>query len=614
MKELRKYAIILVRVSTTIQDFEPQIKDLENYAKSKGYNVFHRIETKETGLADLKDKQGFEELKSFIKVNPQYNTIFATEMSRLGRRQSILHQIKEWLISNKIQLYLKDTTYSLYDDNGLISAAGEVMFTLFGYFAESEMKTKKERFKRAKTLLNSQGFSISGKRLFGYDREKDLEVKKNRYVINKVESEEIRNIFNWYAYSLQDNNEETSISSIVLECKKLNYSKYTHSKRNMNKLLKEEGYTGRKITKNKRKNPNYIEGENEDKYVTTSSILVYPQIISDELFLKVQEKMKLKNTNVDKSTKHLTILAKILICKGCGRYFTGQYRFDIDGGSRSAYRCSYTRGVRSCNNEKSISMRLIDSTIWSFIKSDISTLWNFIINNNQNKKDYDSQIKNLENLIQENLNILTRLNKRYQSMVYLNEEQEYQSQLEYIKTANKIRSETSQYENAINKINEEKIRSEKTLNDKYFEKILTDISDIEGSKNRIREIINLFIDELILIHQDKRYSVIKVKLKDNITSNGDNYSTLNYYTTIVIDKRETNKIKLVKALNLVEYRDNQLYVNDVELEIGEAFKLKSTTKDKLVQQIKNKNPYDFLFKEVEYIKLSFYKKGDSLLI
>jgi hypothetical protein len=118
-------------------------------------------------------------------------------------------------------------------------------------------------------------------------------------------------------------------------------------------------------------------------------------------------------------------LAKILICKGCGRYFTGQYRFDIDGGSRSAYRCSYTRGVRSCNNEKSISMRLIDSTIWSFIKSDISTLWNFIINNNQNKKDYDSQIKNLENLIQENLNILTRLNKRYQSMVYLNEEQEY---------------------------------------------------------------------------------------------------------------------------------------------------------------------------------------------
>jgi hypothetical protein len=199
-------------------------------------------------------------------------------------------------------------------------------------------------------------------------------------------------------------------------------------------------------------------------------------------------------------------------------------------------------------------------------------------------------------------------------MVYLNEEQEYQSQLEYIKTANKIRSETSQYENTINKINEEKIRSEKTLNDKYFEKILTDISDIEGSKNRIREIINLFIDEIILIHQDKRYSVIKVKLKDNITSNADNYSTLNYYTTIVIDKRETNKIKLVKALNLVEYRDNQLYVNGVELEIGEAFKLKSTTKDKLVQQIKNKNPYDFLFKEVEYIKLSFYKKGDSLLI
>jgi DNA invertase Pin-like site-specific DNA recombinase len=613
MKELTKYAIILVRVSTTIQDFEPQIKDLENYAKSKGYNVFHRIETKETGLADLKDKQGFEELKSFIKGNPQYNTIFATEMSRLGRRQSILHQIKEWLISNKIQLYLKDTTYSLYDENGLISAAGEVMFTLFGYFAESEMKTKKERFKRAKTLLNAQGFSISGKRLFGYDREMDLEVKKNRYVINKIEAEEIRNIFNWYAYGFEHKNEETSISSIVLECKKLNFSKYTHSKRNMNKLLKEDGYTGSKITNNKRKNPNYIEGENEDKYLTTSSILVYPQIVSDELFLKVQERMRLKNTNVDKSTKHITILAKILTCKECRRYFTAQYRFDNDGRSRSAYRCSYTRGVKSCENEKSISMRLIDSTIWSFIKSDISTLWNYIINYQRNENDYDDQIKNLENLIQENLNNLSRLNKRFQTMVYLNEEQEHQSQLEYIKTANKIRSETTQYENTINKINEEKIRSEKRINDKYFEKVLTELSDIEGNKNRIREIINLFVDEIILIHQDIRYSVIKVKLRDNITSHIDNHSTLNYYTTIIIDKRETNNIKLVKALNLVEYQENQLYVNGVKLEIGEAFKLKLSSEDKLVKQIKNKSPYDFLFKKIEYIKLSFYQKGDSII-
>ena len=616
MKVEKKHAIILVRVSTTIQDYEPQIKDLENYAKSKGFNILHRVETKESGLANLQDKQGFEELKLFIKENPQYNTVFATEMSRLGRRQSILHQIKEWFISNKIQLYLKDTTYSLYDENGLISAAGEVMFTLFGYFAESEMKTKKERFKRAKSLLNAQGYSISGKRLFGYNREKDSAIKKNKYVINEIESEEIRKIFDWYANGIGITKKESSISIIVFECKKLNYSKYTHSKRNMNKLLKEEGYTGRKITNNKRKNPNYIEGENEETYITTSSILIYPQIISHELFVKVQEKMKLKNNNVDKSTKHTTILSKILVCNVCQRYYTGQYRFDEIGGSRSAYRCTYASAleeIRTCNNQMSISMRLIDSAIWSFIKSDISSLWDYIVKLNQNTENFDDQIKNLNNLIKLNLENLSKLNKRYNNTMFLTDVQEEDAKLDYVKSATKIKSETSQYDNEINKLKEDKVRYSRLLNDEFYENIINDIEEIECDKNRVKEIVNLFFDEIKLIHQDKRYSVITVKLKDNFVTNLADNSTINHYTTIIIDKRETNKIELVKAISLVSYENNNLLIKDIRLDIGEAFKLNIESNEKLKHRLRNKNPYDFIFKKIDYLKLSFYRNGDSFI-
>ena len=108
MKQIDSCAIILVRVSTYVQDYQPQVDDLINYAKKLGYNKFEKIDTKETGLADLKNKEGFERLKSFVKNNPNYKTVFATELSRIGRRQSVLHQIKEWFVSNKIQLHLKD--------------------------------------------------------------------------------------------------------------------------------------------------------------------------------------------------------------------------------------------------------------------------------------------------------------------------------------------------------------------------------------------------------------------------------------------------------------------------------------------------------------------------
>ena len=41
-----KFAILLVRVSTFSQDYEPQIKDLKKYASERGYTKFKIIETK----------------------------------------------------------------------------------------------------------------------------------------------------------------------------------------------------------------------------------------------------------------------------------------------------------------------------------------------------------------------------------------------------------------------------------------------------------------------------------------------------------------------------------------------------------------------------------------
>jgi hypothetical protein len=69
-------------------------------------------------------------------------------------------------------------------------------------FAESEVKTKLERFVRKRKELMVMGLSIGGKLLFGYDRSK-LENKRIHLwlMMNKTI---VRTIFNWYINGLNN--------------------------------------------------------------------------------------------------------------------------------------------------------------------------------------------------------------------------------------------------------------------------------------------------------------------------------------------------------------------------------------------------------------------------
>ena len=365
---MNKCSILLVRVSTLLQDYEPQIEDLKKYAKTMGYTKYKIIETKESGLVDLDKKVGTHQLFTFIKENPQYRVVFTTEISRLGRRQSVLHQIKEWFVKNNIQLFVKDIGYSLLDDHGKVTMGGEMMFSMYGLFAETEIQQKKDRFRRAKQSLMELGYSISGKPLFGYERVVG-EGGKNTLVLHKENSNIVRTIFNWYINGVDIYETRVSIKRIVLESIKMGFPKYTHSKRNVNKLLKEEGYTGEKITNNKRKNTEYKEGESVDMYFVTNNKIKYPVIIDKDTFNLVQQRLKDNNSRVEKSTKKTTILSKLIKCEKCGNHYGGNYRI-VKGRKLDTYRCSCRNGVGITKNTQSISMSMIDSSIWSLIKTD----------------------------------------------------------------------------------------------------------------------------------------------------------------------------------------------------------------------------------------------------
>lgn len=553
MIENKGCAIILVRVSTVIQDYLPQVDDLINYAKKLGYTQFYKIETKESGLADLNDKEGLERLKLFVKDNKEYKTIFATELSRIGRRQSILHQIKEWLITNKIQLHLKDTGYSLFDSGGNISAAGEIMFTLYGYFAESEVKAKKDRFQRAKKHLMKLGLSISGKTLFGYKKQTS-EKQKSTLILDEKNSDIVKQIFNWYLNGYE-NKESPSIRDISLKCLKENFPRYTHSKRNVNKLLKEEGYTGFKVTNNKRKNPNYVEFTNEEKYIITQNEIKYPEIIDRELFDAVQRKLKSNNTTADKANKHTTLLSRMVVCPNCGNYYTGDYR-TVNNIIKNSLRCGGRSKTVPCMNKQVISMSMLDSAIWSLIKTDLSLLSETI-----NKLNPD---ENIEILKTNKLSIENKLKSIESEIIQLENGLITSTIHRNINLSNLI----STFESRIKKLSKDKdtlqkelvkVKNQFSISEKKLmnieDVIVKNIDSIESNPILLRRYISYFVNRIEILSHDRKFTILKITFKSYgkerriIDLNGKlEYIDPEYgiFTHIILDKRNSLNIKAVK--------------------------------------------------------------------
>jgi DNA invertase Pin-like site-specific DNA recombinase len=586
----KKYAVLLVRVSTEKQFYESQILDLQTYAKKEGYTDFITFSSKETGFADYEKKIGTNEVFQYIKDNPKYDSIFVTELSRVGRRSSVLHAVKDYLERNKIQFYIKDVNYKLLDENKKLTNEGSMMFGMYAMFSEAEMKQKNERFKRKKKELLENGHSAGGKVLFGYDRVPLENTKKNTYKINKVQEKEIQTIFNWYLNGIPNGKRTPSILDISKECeKRKEFHSYTYSKRNVNKLLKEKGYTGWKTTNNKWKNPKYGINETEDDkpYLTSSNNILYEQIIDQVTFDRVQNKMLSNRINVDKSISYVTILSKLIICPSCGRFLGPNYRIK-DGKNHNSYRCSSRAYTKSCDfKNSSISMQLLDSSIWSLIKSDLPRLSKKInlINPNYEIANIEKYIDNLKIKIHTNeleeINIRKRLKnaKKFKDVDIM----EYED--DRLKEISKITKENKNIKTEINKLELEKsLINDKTLDIKYV--VDSNLLTIETDKDLLKKYVNSFVENINIIEHNTKITVLEIEMRDlSISTNYDimtkkmglNLPIKMELIYLIIDKKVTRNIQLY-AFRLSQSDTKKTF----------AYMMKTTVLPMIYKEIENK--------------------------
>lgn len=537
-------AILLCRVSTEVQDYEAQIRDLKKYAESKGITECHIIACKESGYKNIHKREGWAKTKEFFDQHPDYDTLITTEISRLGRRETAIAEIKEYMEKNKKSLFIKDIDLHLYD-HGKKKPESDIVFSVFASMAISEMSQKKERFLRSRRNLNEQGYSIVGKVLFGYKRVKDETKGKNKFVVNEKEAREINEIYNMYLYGLDGR--DIGIKRLTLYAIEKGMSKYLHSRRNMCKMLSESAYVGGvKEVHCKRKNPEYWEDKDLSKpaYIETVSHIPYPKIVNKSLFDAVQRKKLDSRILVDKSKKHATILSKLIECPECHTFLIGDYRKN----KTAAYRCGKHKGIGTCSNGSMICMPYIDSLVWCYLKKnvkeiieeihkrnydmDISTIENEILNCQEKKREFQNEVKSL-------------------SIIFKNEVRIFgidEAQQKYDKGVKQVGDKIDEIDAIIDghrkKIAEIKRLATTQLTDEVMDRV-------EQDKSKISEYVHLLVRKVICYNSQK-YTFIQVIL------NGDDDHT---FRGIFANKTDTIR---VKAFGLKREKDMPFKVRNKE--------------------------------------------------
>lgn len=313
--DIMNKAIIWGRVSTTVQEIEAQVNELRLLALSKGYDDVYVIQSK--GASAIKQNDLYREevdlLLNTLKTNTEYKTVFVWEISRLARVESTFHLIKEFLVQNKIQLYVKNPELELLDSDGNEKLGVSLAFSMLATLARQEMSIKQARFKRGKTTAKAQGRFVGGKLAFGYVTDHNGYIKPQ-----ERDSETVRYIFN----------------------------EYVNTDKGCNVIYKDvfkKGYLCRKVYKYSSMNSAIVRILKNRKYIGEDN---YPQIVDKETFEKAQ--IKLSKRNKPRQKKHLFLSTGLLI--------------DTDG-----YKYFGCYDKRAYKNEKTlqcVSLNGMDSIIW----------------------------------------------------------------------------------------------------------------------------------------------------------------------------------------------------------------------------------------------------------
>lgn len=440
----------------------------------KNYEVYKVYEDAGISAKDM-NRPAFQEMIQDIK-DGKINKIIVYKLDRLTRSIKDLEEICTFLEENNCSLE------SMCEDINTSTANGKFFIRMLTILAQLEIERTSERTKFGMIGAVKKGHFV-GRAPIGYDKQ------DKKLVINDIESEVIRRIFDLYIKGMAAN----AITKLLNEEKALN-RKWIPTL--VDRILSNEIYIG-----------NYVHRKTISIEESQTFIGVAPAIIEEEVFniAQVQKQKNLKNYK----RKQTYIFMQSIKCPKCDTIMGSCSSKSHTGEKHCYYHCA------KCNTR--ISEKKIEKQMINFLDDMLDF---FLLIDNTYKpylyQDTENELKKCNKIIDELETKEKRIKKAFVDGIV--EEMELKDELDFIKSQKKI--------------TEEKIKD------------LSIKESSEGHKNEMRLIYNLKQLEQI---KYKSYHVRKNKLWDKLPKEQKQELVFKYIDniSIEIDKKKNVSIKKI---------------------------------------------------------------------
>ena len=521
-------AAIYVRISTSGQmkgtSLEEQISLCKKRAKELGYSDENIDVYREEAFSgsDVDIRPEMNDLRSLTKEGA-YKHVICTHPDRFSRDLTDKLIVCRELEKNDAELEFTDTEYER-------SPEGALFFNIMSAIAAYELELIKKRTVRGRLARVKNHKEIMPMRVppYGYDW------KDKQLTINEEEAEFVRKMYEWYVYdklTLRQIGEKlyqlgaypkrkerqhwnaSSISRVLAS--EIYTGKYYYNRREGKKVRGEKTKSGNaKITRSMRDEEDWI-------------MIEVPHIVDEALWNMAQSQRKNNRTNSGNS-KNKYLLKSLLVCKNCGRKWSGTTYTGKNKGERvkyRSYRCpnknpkKYGVDFCACKNN-SIRADIVEDVIWEAIvenlikkSDDIKRNFKKLEENPQNKDD-EKRLQLLKKNLESKEEQRNRIKKMFQHGMIEEEEM--------IKDMRVVKDDIQSINYEIEKIDNNKavleIRHKASMFDQFvegFQKDLDELTEDEAYDYK-RNFLTTYVEEIIIDidEDDGLYTKMKGLIQD----------------------------------------------------------------------------------------------------
>ena len=159
MKKTKVPVAILVRVSTSKQETDRQIQELQDHAKSQGYEVVEILRETISGKADQSEREGLIRCEELARAG-KIKKVLVHEVSRIARRNSIAHKFVETMEDLGVSVFWKAQGLETLLPNGKRSHAAGIMLAIMAEAARNEVEVLSMRVRSGLAQAKRNGVTL----------------------------------------------------------------------------------------------------------------------------------------------------------------------------------------------------------------------------------------------------------------------------------------------------------------------------------------------------------------------------------------------------------------------------------------------------------------------